>query len=1059
MNELIETVGPHSSYTLQLADAGKIVLMGAGTNVLTVPADSAVRFPEGTTLAVEQRGAGETTLTPSVGVVIRSFGSLVLSGAYAAATLRKIGTNEWLATGTVGTSQSLHPYIIDSNFADNTAATDVTALFTTMARRAVGLTDAGVGTVGEAKPIFLAAGTYLLRAWNPTDASGYALPVNLVAYPGTVKIVNRLSLSNQDSSAIDIDYSTWQAANKVQIAVTTVTEGYAVTTFGLATAASNDDTVTILTVADSTGFFAGDLANIICKNNLPHTNGSSNKSRIGECFRVLNVDATHIYVQGRLPFHDYYETEIYVTRYDTRRTFRATGIQFEGASTTIGRTTAKPSELDHGLWGRTTNAITSITRSSTTATVVTVLPHLLATAQFVHVTGADQENYNVTVAITVVDATTFSYTLPTKNDANTTFGTAPGSVTTPATGTLVYADAFAPLDTAALGTTVVIRNAPGPMLEQCEANECWGTGVRFYCCPEWRVRNLSSRDLPNAGTAALSYGGGRLGYIVLAYGHSSGGVWDGGVVRNARHAFTTGGKDAGYTPTTDGSSAAWTVLGQPTRCLIKNVDSYDAWGVPFDTHEEGSDIIFENCHAYDPQRGPQGGSYAGTGFQNRSRNTRIINCSQRGGQFGIRNQATEQLGIAATYGTSSTPAPLTYTIVSASGLTQAAGVATFVHGTGINSVNTGAHLKVGDMIRIRGCDQENYNVTVPVLTYTESTKTGTFTLPTKDDLGTTFVTLPANTTTPATGTITLRPFARNQMIVDNFTFDGLRKGKSGGVINDDQTSLSWKSKIFVSKITGTRTQNIINADGGCVFDVGTVVASQLVYDASSDQSGAVIGTQSTAIVHVGTMFLDVTDSLANAPGIYPARMSETSTVTIGHLILKQHPTYLACPRVFENKDVTSGKFAALGKLTYNNPGSLAPSTAFAIIKIGQEANITWLWGGEELSIPCQTATITSSLVTVGQRGLFNRFILRRAGVILDANAVGTITINVLMNGTTIFGASKITVAIGAASSDAAVPTYATLLLTDPCALTVTAQSTSGSETAKVNNVSLTGFYV
>lgn len=963
----------------------------------------------------------------------------------------------FLINGVTPSSVStLHPYIIDANFADNTGESDVTDLFTTMARRACGLSVTGVGTVSSAQPIFLAPGSYLLKAWNPTDSNGYALPVNLFAYPGTVKIINRLSLTNVDSSAIDIDYSTWQAANKVQLAVTSITEGYAPATFGLVSAASNDDTVSILTVVDSTGFFAGDLATIVTQNNLPHTSASTNKSRIGESFRVLNVDATHIYVHGRLSFHDFYETLVYVTRYDTSRTFRAYGIQFEGAATTIGRTTATPSQLDHGLWGRTTASITSLSRSGTTATAITVLPHGLITGQYVHVTGADQDNYNVTVAVTAMDATTFSYTLPTKNDANTTFGTAPGSATTPATGTIVYADAFAPLDTSALNTALVIRNGPGAILEQCEFNDLWGSGVRFYCSPEWRVRNCNSRGLPNAGTSAFAFGGGRLGYVILAYGHSSMGVWNGGVVRNSRHAFTTGGKDTGYSPTTDGSSAAWTVLGQPTQILIKNVDAYESWGIPFDTHEEGSDVIFENCHSYNPQRGPQGGSYVGTGFQNRCRNTRFVNCSQRGGQFGIRNQATEQLGVAAVYGTSSTPAPLTYTV---SSLTQTAGVATFVHGTGVNGVNTGAHLKVGDMIRVRGANEINYDVMVPVLTYTESTKTGTFTLPTKDDLGVTFPTAPASATSPATGTITLQPFARCQMVVQNFQFDGLRKGKSGGLILDSQNSLTWKSKILVNGLTGTRTQNLINADGSCVCDATALVASQLVYDASSDQSGAVVGTQDNAVVHVGTMFLDVTDSLANAPGIYPARMSETSTVTIAHLTLKQHPVYLACPRVFDDKDNATGKTVGLGKLTYDNQGALNPTTHFAIMQIGREAHFTWLFGGEELNIQCHTRDITNSVVTVAQRSVYNRFIMRRAGVILDANAVGNITVDVLLNGTTIFGASKIAVTAAAASSDANTPTYSKFLITDPSALTVTATSSSGSETAKINNVSLTGYWV
>lgn len=64
-----------------------------------------------------------------------------------------------------------------------------------------------------------------------------------------------------------------------------------------------------------------------------------------------------------------------------------------------------------------------------------------------------------------------------------------------------------------------------------------------------------------------------------------------------------------------------------------------------------------------------------------------------------------------------------------------------------------------------------------------------------------------------------------------------------------------------------------------------------------------------------------------------------------------------------------------------------------------------------------------------------------------------------MGGTTIFGASKIAVTAGAASSDANTPTYSKFLITDPSSLTVTATSSSGSETAKINNVSLSGYWV
>lgn len=944
--------------------------------------------------------------------------------------------------------------------ADATGATLQNTLFTTMARRACGLDDNGAGTVQTPKPIFISPGSYLLKAWNPTDAQGYTLPVNLVAYPGSVKITHNLAAAvNESSGSIDLDYGPWQGANKVQQQVTAITDGYAPPTFGIASAASNDDTVSVLQVADTTGFKSGDSCAICSQENLPHTNSSSSKSRMGEAFRILNVDATHLYVSGRLCFHDFYETLVYVTRLNTARNFRVFGIQFEGAATTVGQTTATPDQLDHGVWGASTWPIVSITRSGTTATVITQNPHKLLTGQWVHVSGAVETNYNVTVNVIVVDAFTFTYVLPAKDDANTTFGTAPGSVSTPATGTIVYADAFPSLDSQALNAAITVRNGPRTIIDECEFNACWAIGVRFMNSPEWRVRDTNSRSLPNAGTNANAYNGGRLGYVVIAYGHSSNGVWSGGVVRNARHAFTTGTKNAStYTPTSDTASGSWKDVGQPTQIIIENIVSYDAWGIPFDTHEEGSDITFLNCWAYNPQRGPQGGSYTGTGFQNRSRRTRFLNCGQRGGSHGIRCAATEQLGEPASWSNSSGATPLTYTVTS---LTQVAGVATFVHGTGSNAVNTGAHLKPGDIARIRGADQENYNSMVQILTYTEASKTGTFTMLTKSDLGATFATLPANAVTPATGTITLQPIARGQIVVQNLFCEGLRKGKSGVVLCDAQNALLHKHKVLVPSIAARRVHCVINADQDCIVDVGEVSASQLVYDSSSDQSGCIVGVQANAVVSVAKMFLDCTDSLANAPGIYPARMVETASVQIGLLNLRQHPTYLACPRVFDDKDNVTGKFAGLGKLVYMNPGALNPATAFAIIQIGREPHFTWLGGGEELYLATHTRAVTNGSVVVVQRALGQPFIIRRAAVILDANAVGDVTVDVLMGGVSIFGANKIVIQAGNKSSLANLtqPTLSKLLLTDASELTATVISASGSETAKINGIALSGFTV
>ena len=73
--------------------------------------------------------------------------------------------------------------------------------------------------------------------------------------------------------------------------------------------------------------------------------------------------------------------------------------------------------------GKHTYSVTSITRSSTTATVTTSATNSLVTGQSVTIAGATQTQYNGTFTITVTGGTTFTYTVS-------------GSPATPATGTI-----------------------------------------------------------------------------------------------------------------------------------------------------------------------------------------------------------------------------------------------------------------------------------------------------------------------------------------------------------------------------------------------------------------------------------------------------------------------------------------------------------------------------------------------------------------------------------------------------------------------------------------------
>ena len=89
-----------SSYTLVLADTGKMIEMGvASANTLTVPPNSSVAFPIGTTLTILQTGAGQCTLTAGAGVTVNGTPGLKLRTTWSSATLIKRATDTWVAVG------------------------------------------------------------------------------------------------------------------------------------------------------------------------------------------------------------------------------------------------------------------------------------------------------------------------------------------------------------------------------------------------------------------------------------------------------------------------------------------------------------------------------------------------------------------------------------------------------------------------------------------------------------------------------------------------------------------------------------------------------------------------------------------------------------------------------------------------------------------------------------------------------------------------------------------------------------------------------------------------
>lgn len=89
-----------ASYTAQLSDANNIVTMNvAGANNFTVPTNSSVAFPVGSTITVIQLGAGTTTLTAAGGVTILTPASFTTRTQNSTVSVIKLATDLWIAAG------------------------------------------------------------------------------------------------------------------------------------------------------------------------------------------------------------------------------------------------------------------------------------------------------------------------------------------------------------------------------------------------------------------------------------------------------------------------------------------------------------------------------------------------------------------------------------------------------------------------------------------------------------------------------------------------------------------------------------------------------------------------------------------------------------------------------------------------------------------------------------------------------------------------------------------------------------------------------------------------
>lgn len=92
-----------NNYTMILSDQGRMLEMnnGATANTLTIPLNSSVAYPVGTTITIVQTGTGQTTVTATGGVTLNASPGAKLRTQWSTATLVKRATDTWLLFGDV----------------------------------------------------------------------------------------------------------------------------------------------------------------------------------------------------------------------------------------------------------------------------------------------------------------------------------------------------------------------------------------------------------------------------------------------------------------------------------------------------------------------------------------------------------------------------------------------------------------------------------------------------------------------------------------------------------------------------------------------------------------------------------------------------------------------------------------------------------------------------------------------------------------------------------------------------------------------------------------------
>lgn len=179
-----------SSYTLVLADAAALVRINtAAAAVVTVPTDAQVAFPVGTTLEVEQAGAGQVGVNATAGVTVLTPAGTQTRAQYSAIQLVKVAANTWRLGGDLAAGIVAGRSFYVAPTGNDTAAGAIGTPRQTISAGLALLTTAG-------DTLYLRAGTYTPASTVTITKTGTSTaPYTVRGYPGETAIVDGASVT------------------------------------------------------------------------------------------------------------------------------------------------------------------------------------------------------------------------------------------------------------------------------------------------------------------------------------------------------------------------------------------------------------------------------------------------------------------------------------------------------------------------------------------------------------------------------------------------------------------------------------------------------------------------------------------------------------------------------------------------------------------------------------------------------------------------------------------------------------------------------------------------